>query len=201
MDYERAAAEFLARPENLPIALEVAKRIEQTKNYLQIRFWHMYRDEMEHRLYTAKHSQQWQVSLERQERLLDPYAKCLLVPAKVRQGAVYLRVTLEAQHPRNEYNFIYGLCWSTQYGATLNPIMAEEMVKVLKTISFAVNPSDWWLTYVSVGQRLREDTFLVRFTSEPEEAVNEIADIVWSFFGQIREPLEALNESLSHSSV
>lgn len=199
MDYERAVVDFLARPDNLPIALEVAKRIEKVKDQIQIQFWQQYRDVMGQRLQAASLTERWQMQLTPERKLLDPWAKCHIGYSAPNRQALHLDVTLEVENPRIVGYLYYGLRWSEQHSEAPDSARMTEIMNVLKMMGLSLkSKSNWWVMYINLEHRLREEQFLLRYVAEPDQVIGEISERVWTFFAQMREPLETLNGAIAN---
>jgi len=197
MNYEQTVAEFLAKPANLPFALEVAQHVEKAKDHLQVQFWNLYYADMEKRLHASSNAGRWKVIFTRPGQLLAEFQSCWLQFDVGHTQSIQLHVGLNAESRANKYNCVYGLNWSRKQDGSSDPKVVGDLIQALMARSLVVNTNDWWLTYTRLKYSLREDTFLIRYAKEPHAVVQEIGDIVWSLFTQMREPLEAANEAFA----
>lgn len=201
MDYERAVIDFLAQPENLPVALEIAKQVEQTKNHLQIQFWHMFRDDMQKRLQEVDSTENWRALLTPDSDLLTAYTQCNIRYGLGGAKPLFLDVTLEAGPPKWDRVLIYGLRWSQNQPVSPNLPTLTQLVHIMTDSGVTFNSSQWWLMYVHMETRLRNDAFLVDFASNPELMIEEIGDIVWGLFQAVSKPLADVNQELFSMSA
>ena len=196
MTYEESVVQLLSQPENLPIALEMVKRVEAVRDHLQIEFWHRYRDEMERRLQEAELKHPWETQLRPDKALVNPWALCDVLEKPLSGPDLHLRVTLESGQPKDGSPLYYGVKLSRpQEADSPQRVMVEQL---LKQKGFKLNSSDYWPLSFGLDYQLREDTFLVRFVSNPDDVIHEISEIVWSFFVQLREFLESTNIKLAN---
>ncbi|MBI1293575.1 hypothetical protein GC175_01285 [bacterium] len=196
MDYEQSVVEFLAQPENLPTALEVARRVEKVRDHLQIRFWHMYRDEMERRQRSSDVASDWRIALTADKDLLKAWARCSIDYISVTKGVLHLAVAVEASKQQWGCPLIYGLRWSQWQQEIPSLPEVTNLRQALKLNNTLAKNSTWWLNYQDSDVGLRRDPFLTRFAAEPNVVIHELSEIVWTFFTQIREPLTALIHAL-----
>jgi hypothetical protein len=201
MIYEQAVIDFLAQPENLPVALEIARRVEKTKDVLQIQFWHMFRDDIQRRLQEADLTENWKVLLTPDNALLNQYAYFHIRYELGEPKPLYLDVTVEAGPPKWNCLLTFGLRWSQNQPVAPNQPALTELVQVMTDSGLALNSNQWWLMYVYMEHRLRDDTFLVRFASDPARTVEEIGSVVWSLFQIVSKPLAVVNQELFNMSI
>lgn len=201
MDYEQSVVEFLAQSENLPTALEVARRVEQVKDHLQIRFWHMYRAEMERRLRTSDFAADWQTKLTADKNLLKAWARCSINYIPAAKSRLQLAVSIEAGKSQWGCSLYYGLRWSQWQQEIPQMPEVSHLLTVLKSHNATTKNSTWWLSYQDLDVGLRQDEHVTRFAAEPDAVIHDISEIMWTLFTQIREPLEAVNRRLSQPEI
>jgi hypothetical protein len=197
MNYDQSVVEFLAQPDNFAVAVEVAARIEKVRDHLQIRYWNEYRDEMRRRLQDGGLASHWDVTLSSKEMLLKRWANCKLTYRSPMQQPLYLNVGLESALSRSDFRLHYGLVWSQEVQQPLDGGIPADLLQALQALKCPLDATGYWLTYVEVDYRTRDDDFLLRIANDSGTLVNEIADIVWRFFTTIRAPLEAANVALA----
>lgn len=201
MNYEQAIIEFLARPENFPIALDVAKQVEHVKDHLQVQFWSHYSEAIGRRLTSAGLIEGWREKIQCNENLLGAYTKCRIAFKPQKPDVVHLDVALEAGVPRDGYPIYYGLHWSRPYQKTYESPTLSKIRDIVSKLGFRLNPNPWWVMTSQLRLSLRDDRLLTRLASEPAQVNDEVVNAVWTFFEQVRVPLEAVNEVLANSNI
>lgn len=199
MNYDHAVIEFLSLPENLPTAFEIAKRVDHVKNHLIVRFWRECRDQLNSRLHAADATDRWEVVLASDNKLISDRASCRIAYRSQTSGTMQVEAMLESGQRAANSRLYYGLHWSREIRDQREPAIVEELMTTVRSLGYVGEESAAWPLYIYFNCRLRDETFLLQFTSEPAQVVNEYTDVVWRFFEQIREPLEAANASLTAS--
>lgn len=96
MNYDQAVAESLSSPENLASALEIAKRVDEVRNVLVLRFWREYGNQLSMRFQTAGCTDRWRVAVSPKAKLLDDWATCWLAYRSPNSKVMHLQVMLES---------------------------------------------------------------------------------------------------------
>ena len=112
IDYERAVLEFLFTEENLPIALEVSKLVEQLRKKVHVEFWLAFRDALERRLGQSRWGTDWDIWMTAKDQLLADWASCKLTPQRVSTDQLFIRPCLQQGGSRYDYYLHYGLVWN-----------------------------------------------------------------------------------------
>jgi len=148
MNPNQAIVDFLALPENLPAALEIAEYVEHAKNHLILQFWHRYHDEMTRRLIESNLADQWHMRLKDDQLLCQPYAECRIAFRPARADALHLDVPLWVAQPADRLPLCYGLCWSREVPET--PVMPEitEYAQALEYMWLKPDGQSWWFKLI-----------------------------------------------------
>lgn len=194
MNADEEINEFLAKPENLPLVLDVARRVDDVRRLLIRRFWDRV-EEMLHE-WTATTRDIWIV-----EKCImnnDPlsnYCYCLL-KQEVAQGAFSVQFSVQQENP-NLKTYI-GLSWSRERAAIepqselLRSILQELKLRNTEFTSWW----HWWPAIRPTGIFLNSDSGLHELASG-DELARQHADMLLELFQNFRESVEAVNQEIA----
>jgi hypothetical protein len=194
-DYRDAAVQFLLKPENLEVALEIAELVENVKQKLVLEFWHGLKSkvsENQSKLAT------WSVKLDSDEQLKGNWSGLDCVPDIASRAQRYLRFRVE----QGGGTIYQGVCWNKEMKTPF-----DELSKKLPQLSVIrdrlqelfkeyAKPDSWWIgyKYLNNKQGLREKMTLLHIQRGglPVEAAEEFLELV----EKMREPVEEANSGL-----
>lgn len=193
MDYTDAVLEFLAREENLPIALEIADLVEQLKPWLHQEFWFAFRDRLQDLLVQSEWANSWVVQMTDRSGFLSNYAACFLVPSPDSRGRHYLRVALQQSTPRESYRLCYGTLWNMRSSTRPNFERVTDLVQELQQQGFQSN--DLWLGYRYLDHYLESRDFMLRMATDRQDYIEGLFQTLWMFFEDKLEQIQAVNQA------
>jgi hypothetical protein len=195
LNFRDEAVNFLAKPENLEIALDVADLIEDVKNGLIKQFWEALAD----RISKAQAGLLgWTLKVDPYEVLAKPssYAGLDLVPEITSLNSPYLKLRVE----RNAGHQIYqGVCWSQEmkppdklFGDTPQIGQISNNLRLLS--DQYSRPDNWWIgwKYLNDKKSLREKSALLRM----EELAIEVSDEFLYLARSVGESVKKANSKL-----
>ena len=195
-DYRDAAVQFLLKPENLEVALEVAELVEDVKDELVLEFWHTLKGKVcENQGKLAP----WLVKLDSDEQLKGNWSGLDCVPDVASRAQHYLRFHLEREGDKIRQ----GVCWNEERKTPFDKL--SEGVPQLRQIrdrldtmeGYSSKANTWWIgyKYLNNSQRLREKTSLLRI--QAGMLVNEVADEFVEFAKGLQKLVEGANSALA----
>lgn len=196
MSYEDAILDFLAKPENLPIALEVAEYVEKLKDSMLEKFWLEFAAQLEGRFDEAKHAPDWKFRKTNTDNLLDKWTRCAISPNRPASAApAYTEVCFEHNGRGWGYRFYLGVRW-TKPVEKIDPFPSLERLRKVMLKHGLKKSSSWgpgwkWTPFYAHGE-----TFLIRMGNDPEKFVAEMVGQTWDLFVALEKHLDRVNQDL-----
>ena len=194
MDYEQEALDFIARPENIGAALEIARLVDQMRPRLQKDFWVAVTTKAESILLASELAKSWQVIAEHQN-YRSSYAGLVIAPKEFEYGQRYLRVRLEQGRRQEEYPLYYGVKWDRDF--------SWKQMNVLKSLRNSLisqgfgEENNWWIGYKYLGTyHMHKQEFLLRMGTDQEALVAEMASQLFELLETNLKEIEAINNAL-----
>ena len=126
MSTEDDIFEYLATPENLPVALEIADYVEQLKHNLHRKFWTTFNPRMEQRLKTSEYGSDWVYHPHPARRYRTEWGKSYIAPADENDKKTpQLSVAFGQGSRSNDYRFFWGANWNKEPDNFDNPAMTK----------------------------------------------------------------------------
>jgi hypothetical protein len=151
-DYRDAAVQFLLKPENLEVALEVAELVEDVKDELVLEFWHTLKGKVcENQGKLAP----WLVKLDSDEQLKGNWSGLDCVPDIAPKAERYLRCRL-AQGGGTIYQ---GVCWNKEMKTPFDELSKSvPQLSVIKDRLQGLSKEyakrdNWWIGYKYLNNR------------------------------------------------
>jgi len=196
-DYKDAAVQFLSKPENLEVALDVAELLEDVKDKLVLEFWHSLKDQV---CKIQSELPAWSFGLDSDEKLLKGrYSGLHCVPKIAPNAQNFLMFCL-----RQEGDKIYqGVRWNKEVKTAFDEL--SKKVPQLSAIKDRLQdlskeyakPDTWYIgyKYLNKGRRLREKTSLLRI--QAGTLANEVADEFVELAKGLQKLVEEANSALA----
>jgi hypothetical protein len=195
-DYKDAVVEFLLKPENLEVALEIAELVADVKDKLVLEFWHAVKSkvcESQSKLPT------WSVKLDSDEDLLKGGFRGLwCVPDTASKAQHYLgfRIT------QGGGTIFQGVCWNEEMKTPFDELSKKvpQLTAIrnrLLELSKEYAKADTWLIgwkYLNNGQGLREKVTLLHIRGGG--LATDVADEFLLLVEKMRELMEEANRGL-----
>lgn len=195
MSYEDQVLEFLAQPDNLPIAIQVADYIQKLKEELHQRFWPSFNAVAKTRLTGSEHVSKWSFSPFPIKRLRTEYQDCAIFPLKDDGSNQSGLAVFFGQSSRdNSYRFYHGIKWIKKPKDFDHPLLTD-----LKSQLVAHNLIHAWdnrpgLNYLHY--RAQGEDFMLKMYHEPEIIVGELVDNFWQLFLDFLPIIDAVNKEV-----
>ncbi len=194
MDSQEQILTFLQKPENLAVALEVAKHVEALRPHLHQAFWKDMHQALKTRLEKPAFADRWVVdswgNFDQSWRNLRIRVKFLPEAFK----GSFLSVCFMQGAPTN-YQLYYGLYWERKDRP--DPDSAAFRTLLSKSAGFSKeNKSLWWPTCRDLDIFPRKDEFMRQYGLQPKEFVDGLVEQTWAYFIDIEPTLYQLNQEL-----
>jgi hypothetical protein len=194
-DYRDAVVEFLLKPENLGVALEIAELVEDVKHKVYLEFWHGLKTKVSE---NQSKLACWSVKLDSDEQLKRNYSGLDCVPDIAPRAQRYLRFRVT-----QETGMIYqGVRWNREMKTPFDEL--SEKVPQLTAIRDRLQelskeyskPDSWWIgwKYLNSRQGLREKMTLLHIRGGG--LATDVADEFLLLVEKMRELVEEANSRL-----
>jgi hypothetical protein len=194
MDYQAQILEFLQKPENLAVALEVAKNIEALRSNLHNAFWKDMYKTLQSRLDKSTFADRWMIF---SERNFDEAYKSIEIKVKSLPSSfkgTYLEVCLEQGTPATNYSLYYGLVWALEERSAPDSETFRTLLKISKNLGVSnENQNSWWPMKSFLNTYPRTDEFLLKYSSG---LIEDLAERIWNYFTTLEPTLFMLNQEL-----
>lgn len=195
MTYEDKVLDYIAQPENLPVALEVADAVQQLKEMIHKRFWPLFTQKTQLLLLNSDYSEHWKYVPFPENRLKKEYEVSNIMPVQPKgTESPILRVMFGQGGRNNDYRFVTGVVWGRKIPEPNHPALKDfkkELVSRKLTGAW-----DWWPGWKYLPYALVGGEFMVKFYHAPNELVDELAEEYWQLFLDLLPVIEPINQAL-----
>ena len=196
MDYQEQILNFLQQPENLPVALEVARQVEALRPHMHRLFWDDISHAINTRLSQSSFPDRWAISsagdFDRPYRNLTIRSR--IVPDSFKGSILVVGLI---QHRPPSYQLQYGLLWSPKDRPAPDcPTFRKLMDLSQKAGAPEKNQDFWWPANNLVNIFLRSDEFMLQYGLNRQEFIDNLADKIWSYFTTLELTLYEFNQEL-----
>lgn len=189
--------DFLAQPENLSIALEVADYIDRLKRRLHKRFWTDFNPRMKLTVKDSIYSTSWTYRPHPAKNYRSNWAKSYISPRATAESNPHMLQLAFGQGPSSsDYRLYWGVRW-TKPPEDFDSSELTKLAGLLLARGISIVESPRWVSWGWYKYVPYEMEFLHRMQTEHEAFVDEIAGDVWQLFEEVRPSLEAINQQLA----
>ena len=199
MDYQKQIVEFLSKPENLSIAVEVSKNMEALRKKFHKSFWEDITEALKIWIKDSNYSDRWFVECE-DEYDLD-YKSCMISIKNIPKNyeGLYLSLSLTQDPQRYKYRLHYGLVWNKECKTTPISNFYKQIINKSNEAGFPASKGNiWWPTLSFLDIYLRSDEFLLQYGLGKAEFLNGLSERIWAYFEVIEPELYQFNKELIH---
>jgi hypothetical protein len=198
MTYQDKVLDYIAQPENLPVALEVADAVQQLREIIHRRFWPLFAQYVQLRLLNSEFAESWRYIPFPGTRLKKEYEGSYISPIQPKgTGSPFLHVMFGQGGRDGHYHFVTGVTWGRKLPDPNHPTLKDlkkELVSRKLTGAW-----DWWPGWRNLPYALEGGDFMVKFYHTPNEVVEELAEEYWQLFLDLRPVIEPINKALEGS--
>jgi hypothetical protein len=188
-DYESAVTDFLAKPENLDLAIDIAAQLENVKKYLLDRFWEELVGTVRNRLHDEH---LWVL----EENAVDDNVS--IRPSQLPQppNAPQIKISIEDARA----NAYYGLEWNRKVRDPERERICAEVPQVADLLKLQLfddweRPEEWWAVWEYLDSDQRSKTTLMRL-SKNEPVGAEVAKHLVDLFEKVGDQVGKANNAL-----
>jgi hypothetical protein len=186
--------QFIAQPENLPLALDISKKVERLKVTLHKQFWPAITAELRERLEASEYGDRWQLVGPAKGKETRDWAAASIKPFPADER-VFVYATLEQRTSQSDYRVNHGIHWSQQFHDQFETNAVRALIDRLNQQGFRTNSH--WPGVKPLDLWLRRQKFLLRMANDEETFIKETADILWNLFVEYESLLTAANKELA----
>jgi hypothetical protein len=199
MSFEDAVLDYLAKPENLPLAMEVAEYVQILRNKLHEKFWRMYSFQMKERLLASDHGETWEFIPFPLNRLKTDFEGSSIRPKQESEiKTSVLQVQIIQGNRQDQYRLVRGIRWTGAVGDFDHPTLRQLKVDL---INHNLTYDQWhWVGAAGHQYRPQGVDLMVKMHNEPDEAISEVADEIWELFQDTRLQMEEINQAYAQFS-
>jgi hypothetical protein len=196
MDQQKPIFEFLSKPENLTIALEVAKYADTLRKRLHESFWEEITRALQTRMGASSFTDRWLVStlgdFDKAYASRNIYLKTI---PETFTGST-LSVCLMQSAPSGKYRLYYGLVWSKTRSAPLSDSYSKLLQRSRENGFSEKGQVPWWpaCTYLEIYPGT--DEFTLEYGVNRAEFIDRLAERVWAYFVNIEAELYQFNQDM-----
>jgi hypothetical protein len=189
MGYEERVLDFLAKPENLPLAFEISEYVSILIEKTHLQFYELFSDEMQSRLSGSDFNEDWKFSHPNQDRWAKSWEKFSIQPRRTRKkDEYYLIISMEQGRPDNDFILSAGVHWRPVEPKFPVRIPQGLLVK-LKTLGLS-RSNNFYPGFQYLPDPIRSQEFVLKFHRFPEEVVGNLADQLWEIFETLHSDLD-----------
>lgn len=192
MNEEQAVLDFFSKPENLPLALSVAERVDEIRCELNNQFWQQL-------LLATFGFLQAELSSWRLATTEDKNAPTQLVGMHcnlAQEQALFLRPMLEQQLLGDTWRVYVGLMWSAP--PTPEHLMLPEVITLKEQLcATRYKSNEGFLAWQWTKLHPRQTDFLLRFAQSPQRVIDEALTELKVLIIDKANELRAANTALS----
>lgn len=199
---EQEMRQFLAQPENIRTAMEIARHVEKMRNDAHAAFWRKFEDLLRKRVADSSYNSSWYLTTS-DKNFQNAWFNNSIAPQlrMTHPSAVLLKVALEQNSLGNGYRLYYGIKWTHNRDHRTELPEYKALRSYLLGEGYKLTEREWWMLSKGTGYAARGDSFLYRMAQEPEAFSQEMVDLCWHLFGEAVELMNAFNSAAVEAKV
>lgn len=194
MNEEQAVLDFFAKEENLPLALIAAEHLDGIRLQHNNRFWKSLQARLDALL--TQEALPWHSALTEDRNNEAALVGLHLEPHAEQRS--FLRPFMEQQLMGDSYRIYYGLMWNAAPEPAQKTLAAVEALR-LRLSDAGFKQSDSFLAWQWSPWYPRRKDFLLRFSSKPDEVLQEAMRPWQALLGEYAEQLRLANRALNQT--
>lgn len=194
MNEEQAVLDFFAKEENLPLALIAAEHLDGIRLQHNNRFWQTLQGHLDALL--AQNALPWRSALTEDRNNEAALVGLHLEPHAEQRS--FLRPFMEQQLMGDSYRIYYGLMWNAAPEPAQKNLPAVEMLR-MQLSDAGFKQSDSFLAWQWSPWYPRRKDFLLRFSSKPDEVLQEAMRPWQALLEEYGEQLSLANLALNQA--
>lgn len=194
MDYDSMVIEFLAQGENLPFVLEIASKVEQVRDKLQLDFWKHLEARLDEKLNTSGLQSEWKLVLH--DNILAKWSGMGIYPRKVARS---YQMFVKLGQSSGDMHLFYGVHWNRPWKAPLTIKGLDDFIRKLRSQGYT-DSSDWVPALRHTDICPRSNEFALRVVKDLDSLAITVGDMFWEFFDENAETIQSINRAISEST-
>jgi hypothetical protein len=192
--------DFLTRPENLQVALEVSDYVQKLLEENHQKFWQLANAEVENLLDASPLSEKWAWEKFPLNRLRTTWQKAYLVPKTQVVSASFLRFAIGQASKKSGFRPFYGVSWNKPPDDFEHPRLTKLTGMTVAQGITILEPPRWirW-DYLAPSLTLPEN--IRRMQEEPETIVKEVIQKFWHTFTILEPEMDAVNRTIREATT
>lgn len=196
MSYDDKIMDFIATPENLKIAFEVADFVEKLKERTHQSFWRKFYNNFSEWISESPYEANWRLDFP----FLDSYNKnwneCNIKPImSEKKNKPTLTIGLQQGTSSDNFVLLHGICWKPNIPQEIRSPSFNKLIKLLNDNGLT-RSSNNWPAWNYLPYRIRSERFILRMNNEPEIFVEEIRKTYTDLFEKIHSSIELINQDV-----
>jgi len=190
-EYENAICDFLARKENLAMALEISDHIDAVMQRLGNSFWEGVRANLQRRLEDRALHDRWQQELHKKED--GTLLGTVLCPKMAKDSTNVFRYQFAEEEGRSRYHLYQGIRLPPAV-----PQVAEKAVADLRQslLEEGYRKTKGWMGWKYIRDFASVNEFVLAIAEKGDAFASGTAETFWDFFDATRAQVEKMNASL-----
>lgn len=191
-EYENKICDFLAKKENLPIAMEIADNIEKVMRRIGDGFWERLGASLQRRLEEANLHGSWRQELEKAK--VGFVWGIRLYPKPARDPETVFRYGLgEEEGKAGRYHIYQGICPPSPAPGAVKKALSDLQSPLLDE---GYERSKGWPVWKYIRDFTSENEFIITVADTGDEFASAVIETFWDFFEATRADVEKLNAAL-----
>lgn len=188
---------FLKKPENLSLAIDIAKRVNHLRKALHKDMWDMIAQDLTKHLSNSEYSESWEVVAPSDEDTFKTNAMCVITP-KITEEIErnrFLRVAIQQWDRSHNFQLYYGVIWNEKLEEDLDNEKLTHLTNWMSARQF--NKTEWWPGYKMLRCYPQTDRFVMQMSTDSKSFIATITDKILELYMNVAPNLEAINEQLA----
>jgi hypothetical protein len=205
MNHKQKIVEFLVKPENLPVTLEVANHIEEVRQMLNQSFWTDFKRALQTNLNQSSLRNRWVVGFDGDYGADGIF--CWIQNKHLAENFTCYNLFLGIEEwSKGGYSVGYGMAWNkeikneTDKKVIQRSYRLESYKRLLQKSDNVEDPAEenlpYWPRYYLLDLDFRGDDFALEYGLDRSGYVRDLANKIWVYFKTIEPELYRFNQEM-----
>ena len=196
MNYENDIVDFIASPENIEYAFEIAEQIDKVKQKLMTEFWTSLIEKMENFLSKSKNSD-WIVN----DLGIEYWNNYAGYDLSWRPSCtpINLKLSLSQEHVGyGNFKLFWGVLWNREFKSDpeIELVSLNNLKSYFEEQKHLMNGPHWSIGWNWYELNTVNKEFCIRFSREKEAIILQVHDFIQSKFEDVKKLMEDANKEL-----
>lgn len=187
--------DFLAQPENLPVALEISTYIDKLKNICHRNFWNKFNLKMKGFLVESDLNKSWEYKIKlRENAYLKPWERNKIVPIGQKEGKPFLYAFFGQTSIESHFRIYWGVEWNSKPEYIKN----STLTKLTDYLNMWESTSGWSnsVRHCYFDYWIYSPEFLQKMHENSEGFVTKISNDYFAILSTICPLMEQINQEI-----